>query len=53
MFAAEGTGQNARVMLDIISIICRQIPGLNSCYGAGGEAYRGGAIIFTNCKISI
>jgi hypothetical protein len=37
VFAAEGTGQNARVVLDIISIICRQIPGLNSCHGAEGS----------------
>lgn len=37
VLAAEGTGQNARVVLDIISIICRQILGLNSCHGAEGS----------------
>jgi hypothetical protein len=41
VFAAEGTGQNARVVLDIISIICRQIPGLNSYHGAGRGSYTG------------
>jgi hypothetical protein len=45
VFAAEGTGQNARIVLDIISIICRQIPGLNSCHGAGGEGRHTGVVL--------